>query len=155
MSDGAYTGPGGRERRRPLLRKLVGAVLRRHRLQQRRTLADVARDARVSKPYLSEIERGRKEASSEVLSAVCGALHLELSDLLAAVGRDLVSPVATENDRAQPRTSEKAHDQVTNSACVLSLDAARLRRAAQPVAPPAVPPTTSPARSGEVLLLAA
>ena len=74
---------------RPLLRTLVGDVLRRHRLRQRRTLADVARDARVSVPYLSEVERGRKEASSEVLAAVCGALRMELSDLLAEVWRDL------------------------------------------------------------------
>jgi len=68
---------------------LVGDVLRRTRLRQRRTLADVAWDARVSVPYLSEVERGRKEASSEVLAAVCEALRMELSDLLAEVGRDL------------------------------------------------------------------
>ncbi len=90
MSEVAYIGPGGRGRRpRPLLRTLVGDVLRRHRLGQHRTLADVARDARVSMPYLSEVERGRKEVSSEVLAAVCGALRIELSDLLAEVGRDL------------------------------------------------------------------
>jgi len=90
MSDLAYLGPGGRGRPpRPLLRTLVGDVLRRNRLGQRRTLADVAQDARVSVPYLSEVERGRKEASSEVLAAVCAALRIELSDLLAEVGRDL------------------------------------------------------------------
>jgi transcriptional regulator with XRE-family HTH domain len=88
MSDLAYVGPGGRWRR-PLLRTLVGEALRRHRLGQRRTLADVARDARVSVPYLSEVERGRKEASSEVLAAVCDALRIELSDLLTEVGREL------------------------------------------------------------------
>ena len=91
MSDLAYIGPGSRRRPpRPLLRKLVGDVLRRHRLRQRRTLADVARDARVSVPYLSEVERGRKEASSEILAAVCDALRIELSELLADVRRDLV-----------------------------------------------------------------
>jgi transcriptional regulator with XRE-family HTH domain len=90
MSDLAYIGPGSpRRRSRPLLRTLVGEVLRRKRLGQRRTLADVARDARVSVPYLSEVERGRKEASSEVLAAVCDALRIELSDLLAEVGREL------------------------------------------------------------------
>jgi transcriptional regulator with XRE-family HTH domain len=90
VSDVAYIGPGGRGRRpRPLLRTLVGDALRRNRLGQRRTLADVARDARVSVPYLSEVERGRKEASSEVLAAVCGALRIELSDLLVEVGHDL------------------------------------------------------------------
>jgi len=58
---------------------------------QRRTLADVARIARVSMPYLSELERGRKEASSEVLAAICDALGIELADLLAAAGRELIS----------------------------------------------------------------
>jgi transcriptional regulator with XRE-family HTH domain len=76
-------------RRRPLLRTIIGDVLRRTRLNQGRTLAEVARLARVSLPYLSELERGRKEASSEVLAAICEALHIELPDLLAAVGRDL------------------------------------------------------------------
>jgi transcriptional regulator with XRE-family HTH domain len=75
--------------RPPLLRTMVGDVLRRTRLEQGRTLAGVARAARVSMPYLSELERGRKEASSEVLAAICAALRLDLSDLLAEVGRDL------------------------------------------------------------------
>ena len=77
-------------RTRPLLRTMLGDVLRRTRLEQGRTLADVAKAARVSMPYLSELERGRKEASSEVLAAICDALEMELSDLLADVGRDLV-----------------------------------------------------------------
>jgi transcriptional regulator with XRE-family HTH domain len=88
MADIAHLGPGGR-RPRPLLRTLVGEVLRRHRQDQRRTLAEVARDACVSVPYLSEVERGRKEPSSEILAAVCDSLRIELSDLLAEVGRDL------------------------------------------------------------------
>lgn len=66
----------------PPLRVLVGAVLRGHRERQGRTLRDVAEDARVSVPYLSEVERGRKEASSEVLAAVCRALGLRLVDLV-------------------------------------------------------------------------
>jgi transcriptional regulator with XRE-family HTH domain len=78
-----------RQRSRPLLRTLIGEVLRRTRLDQGRTLADVARAARVSMPYLSEVERGRKEASSEVLAAICDALRIELADLLTATGRDL------------------------------------------------------------------
>jgi transcriptional regulator with XRE-family HTH domain len=76
-------------RPRPLLRTMLGDVLRRIRREQGRTLADVARAAKVSMPYLSEVERGRKEASSEVLVAICDALHIELSDLLAVVGHDL------------------------------------------------------------------
>jgi transcriptional regulator with XRE-family HTH domain len=93
MSDVTRLGPGG-WRPRPLLRTLVGAVLRRHRLAQRRTLAEVARAASVSVPYLSEVERGRKEPSSEVLAAVCGALRIELSDLLGEVRRDLAGEPA-------------------------------------------------------------
>jgi transcriptional regulator with XRE-family HTH domain len=87
MLDPAVTpAPDGRP---PLLRTMVGDVLRRIRLEQGRTLAGVARAARVSMPYLSELERGRKEASSEVLAAICAALRIDLSDLLAEVGRDL------------------------------------------------------------------
>ncbi len=78
------------QRPRPLLRITLGEVLRRSRQEQRRTLADVARAAKVSMPYLSEVERGRKEASSEVLAAICDALHLELADVLLQVRRDLV-----------------------------------------------------------------
>jgi transcriptional regulator with XRE-family HTH domain len=77
-------------RPRPLLRTMVGDVLRRTRLEQRRTLADVASAARISMQYLSELERGRKEASSEILAALCAALRIDLSELLAAVGRDLL-----------------------------------------------------------------
>lgn len=77
-------------RPRPLLRTVVGEVLRRSRQRQERTLAEVARDACVSVQYLSEVERGRKEASSEIVAAVCDSLGLDLADLLAEVGRDLV-----------------------------------------------------------------
>jgi len=91
MSDPSVTGAGTGDRRpRPLLRTTLGDVLRRTRREQRRTLADVARVAKVSMPYLSEIERGRKEASSEVLGSICDALGIELADLLAQAGRDLV-----------------------------------------------------------------
>lgn len=76
---GASTAPMSRE---PLWRDIVGGVLRGERLAQGRTLKDVADEARVSMPYLSEIERGLKEASSEVLAAVARALGLRLADLL-------------------------------------------------------------------------
>ena len=93
MLDPVVIGSGGRqlsrERPRPLLRTMLGDVLRRTRLEQGRTLADVSRAARVSMPYLSEVERGRKEASSEVLAAICDALQIELAELLAETGRDL------------------------------------------------------------------
>jgi transcriptional regulator with XRE-family HTH domain len=89
MLDPTVGRPPRRDRPRPLLRTTLGEVLRRTRQEQRRTLADVARAAKVSMPYLSEVERGRKEASSEVLAAICDALHIELADVLIEVGRDL------------------------------------------------------------------
>jgi transcriptional regulator with XRE-family HTH domain len=76
--------------RQPLLRTMFGEVLRRKRLEQGRTLADVARSAKVSMPYLSELERGRKEASSEILAAICEALGIDVSDLLAEARHVLV-----------------------------------------------------------------
>ena len=66
----------------PRLRDVIGDVLRDERLDQGRTLADVARDAAVSLPYLSEVERGRKEVSSDVLAAICDALELPLVDVV-------------------------------------------------------------------------
>ncbi|QJW36006.1 helix-turn-helix domain-containing protein [Cellulosimicrobium protaetiae] len=87
--------PRGGGRPEPLLRHVIGGILRRARLAQGRTLVDVAAAARVSTAYLSEVERGRKEASSEVLAAVCGALGLRLVDLVARTGEELrpVAPV--------------------------------------------------------------
>ncbi|WTU15854.1 helix-turn-helix transcriptional regulator [Streptomyces sp. NBC_00075] len=68
---------------------MVGDVLRRERLAQERTLKDVADAARISMPYLSELERGRKEASSEVLAAAAHALGLGLGDLLSLTQTEL------------------------------------------------------------------
>jgi len=90
MGGPVITSRGAHERGpRPLLRTMIGERLRRIRREQDRTLADVSRAARVSVPYLSEVERGRKEASSEVLAAICDALWIDLSDLLAGVAHDL------------------------------------------------------------------
>ena len=75
----------------PLWREAVGRQLREVRHEQDRTLADVARDAGVSTQYLSEIERGRKEPSSEILGAVAGALGLRLVDLTTRLTRALSS----------------------------------------------------------------
>lgn len=72
-----------------LLRRVIGGVLRRLRVRQGRTLREVAAAAGVSMPYLSEVERGRKEASSEVLAAVCRALGIRLSDLLGEARDEL------------------------------------------------------------------
>ena len=90
MGGPVITSGGARQQgSRPLLRTMIGERLRRTRRDQGRTLADVSRAARVSVPYLSEVERGRKEASSEVLAAICDALRMDLSDLLAGVAHDL------------------------------------------------------------------
>lgn len=72
-----------------LLRWVIGECLRRVRLSQGRSLRDVAQAARISTGYLSEVERGRKEASSEVLAAICAALGLDLADLLVAAQLEL------------------------------------------------------------------
>jgi transcriptional regulator with XRE-family HTH domain len=68
-----------------VLREAIGQTLRSQRIRQGRTLRQVAADARVSLGYLSEVERGHKESSSELLAAICGALDTELSDLFAEV----------------------------------------------------------------------
>ncbi|WP_433525778.1 helix-turn-helix domain-containing protein [Nocardia pseudovaccinii] len=65
-----------------LLREAIGDSLRRARLAQSRTLREVSTSARVSLGYLSEVERGRKEASSELLAAICAALDVPLSRVL-------------------------------------------------------------------------
>jgi len=75
--------------RSPLWREALGAFLRRERLAQERILTDVASAAGVSTQYLSEIERGRKEPSSEILAAVTEALGLTLLDVAAGVAGEL------------------------------------------------------------------
>jgi transcriptional regulator with XRE-family HTH domain len=92
-----------------LWRDIVGDVLRRERLTQERTLKDVADAARISMPYLSELERGRKEASSEVLAAAAHALGLGLADLLALAHGRLAEPVRPARplrSRTAPRHTE-------------------------------------------------
>ena len=72
-----------------LLRDLLGARLRRERQDQARTLRDVSATAKVSLGYLSEVERGQKEPSSELLGAICTALDVRLSEVLRDVSDDL------------------------------------------------------------------
>ncbi|GAA4768475.1 hypothetical protein GCM10023199_56810 [Actinomycetospora chibensis] len=74
-----------------LLREAIGGSIRRARTERRRTLRDVSKEARVSLGYLSEIERGRKEPSSELLAAICEALSLPLPELLDEVA-DVLRP---------------------------------------------------------------
>jgi transcriptional regulator with XRE-family HTH domain len=81
-----------------LLRSHIGSALRAARIEQGRTLRDVAKSARISLGYLSEVERGHKEASSELLNAICTALDLSLSTILldvATVVRAQEAPLVT------------------------------------------------------------
>jgi transcriptional regulator with XRE-family HTH domain len=68
-----------------IFRRLLGEVLRAQRMRQGRTLREVSAEARVSLGYVSEIERGQKEASSELLASICSALDVPLSTILSEV----------------------------------------------------------------------
>lgn len=72
-----------------LVRELIGETLREERTLQGKTLREVSKAARVSLGYLSEVERGQKEASSELLAAICGALDVPLSVILSLVSEKL------------------------------------------------------------------
>jgi transcriptional regulator with XRE-family HTH domain len=73
-----------------LLRRLLGDVLRTQRQRQGRTLREVSAAARVSLGYLSEVERGQKEASSELIASICAALDVPMSEVLREVSDGLV-----------------------------------------------------------------
>jgi transcriptional regulator with XRE-family HTH domain len=81
-----------------LFRRLLGDVLRERRGELGLTLRDVSKEARVSLGYISEIERGQKEASSELLASLCGALEMPLSLVL----REVSDAVAMEEAALQP-----------------------------------------------------
>nr|WP_281385377.1 helix-turn-helix transcriptional regulator [Microlunatus parietis] len=72
-----------------LMRELIGESLREERVTQGKTLREVSKEARVSLGYLSEVERGQKEASSELLASICGALELPLSVVLGTVSEKM------------------------------------------------------------------
>jgi len=132
-----------------LLRTQLGTTLRGHRLSQRRTLRDVSGAARVSLGYLSEVERGQKEASSELLASICDALDVELADLLAEVSVELRG--ASGAVRPLPHAGEPSAAETQ--------PAAEQSAAAEPVAEPALALVGAPARSalrrGEAVSLAA
>lgn len=94
-----------------LFRASLGAVLRAERMRQSMTLRDLSARARVSLGYISEIERGQKEASSELLAALCEALDLPLSSVLREVSDHVevqelarleLTPLVVERDLAGP-----------------------------------------------------
>lgn len=84
-----------------VMREVIGEELRRRRQGQGRTLREVSGAAAVSLGYLSEVERGHKEASSELLAAICDALDISLSELLASVSTQLAQ---TELQHTAPTT---------------------------------------------------
>ena len=88
-----------------LLRELIGESLREERVAQGKTLREVSKAAQVSLGYLSEVERGQKEASSELLAAMCAALDLPLSVVLNLVSGKLAMVESAVDDRvtALPR----------------------------------------------------
>ena len=82
-----------------LLRELIGESLREERVAQGRTLREVSKAAQVSLGYLSEVERGQKEASSELLAAMCAALDLPLSVVLNLVSEKLAMIESAAHER--------------------------------------------------------
>ncbi len=89
----------------PRLREVIGGVLREERHRQERTLADVARGAAVSLPYLSEVERGRKEVSSDLLDAIGTALELSLVEILERAAERLPTKASTVEMSVETATS--------------------------------------------------
>jgi transcriptional regulator with XRE-family HTH domain len=73
----------------PLWREVLGQRLRALRLDQRETLSETAGRAGISPQYLSEVERGRKEPSSEMIAALAGALGITLTELTEQLAGDL------------------------------------------------------------------
>jgi transcriptional regulator with XRE-family HTH domain len=90
----------------PLLREMLGGALRARRQEQSRTLREVSQAARVSLGYLSEVERGQKEASSELLQSICDALEVSLAQLLRDVSDDLALAELTANNPMQVGRTE-------------------------------------------------
>jgi DNA-binding XRE family transcriptional regulator len=86
---GATAGPSADRAPEPLWREVVGRQLREERTVRGERIADVAERAGVSPQYLSEVERGRKDASSEILSALAGALDLTVRELTRRAGTHL------------------------------------------------------------------
>ena len=135
-----------------LFRRLLGDVLRRHRQRQGRTLRDVAAAARISLGYLSEVERGRKEASSELLASLCEALNVSLADVLREVSYDIAVV-----ERAALTPAGFAPTNRVASSPVAGRPVVARPVAARPVAarPVAVPVSTKVAAVGSIVASAA
>jgi|SRR5689334_17997473 len=132
-----------------LLRRVIGDALRARRQAQHRTLREVSTAANVSLGYLSEIERGQKEASSELLAAICEALGAALSEVL----RDVSEKLATSEEVMVPAGARPAAAPATEPA---DAPAAAPRPAREPALPPeAVPAAASAGPSGPEARMAA
>lgn len=135
-----------------LLREAIGDRLRRTRAAQHRTLREVSRTARVSLGYLSEVERGQKEASSELLAAICHALDLPLADLLHGVAGDIRPDTAPDTglDRELRRELDRELDRELGAGIeggrLVPMPSGQAQRpvAASPVATAAIPTATLP-----------
>jgi transcriptional regulator with XRE-family HTH domain len=128
-----------------LLRRVIGDALRARRQGQHRTLREVSTAANVSLGYLSEIERGQKEASSELLGSICDALGAQLSDVLREVSDTLA--LAEQMDVLVPATSSDRGDDAPVPAMVPS--------APTPVAPSSAAPVPAPAQEARAARAAA
>ena len=129
-----------------LLRRVIGDALRARRQGQHRTLREVSTAANVSLGYLSEIERGQKEASSELLAAICEALGARLSEVLGEVSDTLalaedmdgvlvpVEPAAAQASGAgaapvpQPAAQSAAQPAMKSAAAAKAAEAAAVRQ---------------------------
>lgn len=92
MAEVARVYPLNRQQPEPLWRQVLGSRLRALRAGRGETLAETAERAGISPQYLSEVERGRKEPSSEMIAALAGALDTTLADLTTQVTQDLRGP---------------------------------------------------------------
>jgi transcriptional regulator with XRE-family HTH domain len=134
-----------------LLRELLGETLRRRRRAQKRTLRDVSKQANVSLGYLSEIERGHKEPSSELLASVCGALQVRLSEVLAEVSREVAV-----HERGEAASAGREAPQNRQVAMLvprekdLTEESQRRRRHTSPTSPASIAQVRSRHRRGEV-----
>jgi transcriptional regulator with XRE-family HTH domain len=123
-----------------LMREAIGGSLRRARTDGRRTLREVSRRARVSLGYLSEVERGRKEASSELLAAICEALDVSLPDILAEAAEVIARSLAA--DGAQVLMTGRGPIGLRH----MDLRLAEAEPVATPMAPATLPVTPMPVR---------
>jgi transcriptional regulator with XRE-family HTH domain len=142
-----------------LLRRLVGDVLRRKRQDEGRTLRQLAAEARISPGYLSEIERGQKEPSSELLAAICDALQARLSDVLREVSIELAAAelaAQLESERIAAPVPTARVGAVGSGTAVKSMPLAKpvgrgaVRSSTRPAARPATTRRVQPAGVGAV-----